>query len=114
MKTEIWTFLSKLSMQDPLLLARFTPTNPRTGIARISGPNYPKISRRQLKPCTAFFFGYLKGDITLIRKEKPNPAINIDFLKTRGSNFKRLACIFQVCNPFPSWPSAANDTCQQF
>ena len=55
-----------------------------------------EISGSQLNPLRTFFFVHLKEDITLIRKEKQNTVINIDYLEMRGNNLKSLASIFQV------------------
>ena len=44
------------------------------------------------------------------RKEKTHNQSFIEFSKTEAINLKTNSLIFSRCNPFQSWPSAAQDT----
>ena len=44
-------------------------------------------------------------------RRKINHNLNFsEFSKTEAINLKKMNLIFSRCNPFPSWPSAAQDT----
>ena len=84
------------------------------GTSRIFGPNYPEISGSQLNPLIEnIIFEHLKEGITLIRKEKTNHAtpVNLDFFEDAWKQLKKFSLNFSSCNPFPSSPSTAKDTC---
>ena len=44
-------------------------------------------------------------------KSKQTTAINTDFFQDAWKQLEMFSLIFSSCNPFPSWPSAAKDTC---
>ena len=59
-------------------------------------------------------FEHLKEDITLIRKEKTNHGYKYRLSDHVQKQLEKFSLKFSSFNPFPSWPSAAKDTCQQF
>ena len=56
-------------------------------------------------------FEHRKENITLIRKEKTNQGHQYRFFEDAGKQREKFSLHFSSCNPFPSWPSAAKDTC---
>ena len=47
----------------------------------------------------------------LFAKTKQTTAINIDFFEDAWKQLEKFSLNFSCCDPFPSWPSAAKDTC---
>ena len=45
---------------------------------------------------------------------KQTTAINIDSFEDRWKQLGKFSVNFSSCNSFPSWPSAAKDTCEKF
>ena len=70
------------------------------GISQILGPNYHKMSDRQLlRLMHNITFEHLKEDIILFRKENSTDHDHLH-IWTRGNNLKSLASIFQVAISF--------------
>ena len=70
------------------------------------GPNYHEIGGGQLTPLRTLSLKHLKEDI---RENKPRLLISI--LEDAWKQLENFSLNFSSCNPFPSWPSAAKDTC---
>ena len=47
-------------------------------------------------------------------KKKQTFCINIDFFEDSRKQAVHLSIKFSTCNPFPSWSSAAKETCFSF
>ena len=74
-------------------------------IFRFSGQNGLKVVLR-----TQNTYGTLKGRYQVNLQELINHNQNFsEFSETKAIYLKKLASIFSRCNPFPSWPSAAQD-----
>ena len=56
-------------------------------------------------------YGTLKGRQQVNLQEKINHNQNLsEFFETKATKLEKGSLIFSRCNPFPSWPSAAQDT----
>ena len=56
-------------------------------------------------------FEHFKENIALIRKEKTNHGHQYRFFEDAEKRLEKFSLNFSSFNPFPSWPSAAKDTC---
>ena len=82
----------------------------RHGDFQVFGSKWPEIRTTYL--CrTQNTYGTLKGSYQVNLQEKINHNQNFsEFSETEAINLKKVASVFSRCNPFPSWPSAAQDT----
>ena len=82
----------------------------RHGDFQVFGSKWPQIRTTYL--CrTQNTYGTLKGRYQVNLQEKINHNQNFrEFSETEAINLKKGSLIFSRYNPFPSWPSAAQDT----
>ena len=79
-------------------------------IFRFLGENGLKVELRDL-PRTQNTYGTLKGRYQVNLQEKINHNQYFSaVLRDRNYKLEKASLIFSRCNPFPSWPSAAQDT----
>ena len=82
----------------------------RHGDIQVLGSKWPQIRTTYLCP-TQNTYGTLKGSYQVNLQEKLNHNLNFSqFSETEAINLRKDSLIFSRCNPFPSWPSAAQDT----
>ena len=79
-------------------------------IFQVFGSKWPQIRTTCL--CrTQSTYGTLKGRYQVNLQEKINHNQNFsEFSETEAINVRKRSLIFSRYNPFPSWPSAAQDT----
>ena len=81
------------------------------GDFQVFGSKQPQVRTTRL--CrTQNTYGTLKGRQQVNLQEKINHNQNLsEFSETKATKLEKGSLIFSRCNPFPSWPSAAQDTC---
>ena len=48
-----------------------------------------------------------------LQREKTSRPLILTFFEDARKQLEKISLNFSTCNPFPSWPSAAKDTCYQ-